>query len=245
MLTLGRREGSNLIVRHTRGLREIIEELQQRLDTHATEKRRDWWTAYLRGEAEFRGVAMADIRAEVQRLPADRELAFALLRERYEEDKLAGVLLLAERLLDTLSAADLPQLAEPFEDGAIGDWSVCDWFAVKVLAPLVKRDGETFARPLAAWSESGPLWKRRAPAAAFATPAAKPEPFAGFTELCLEVCAALARDEQRFAQTAIGWLLRELSKQRPGEVRAFVEARALSTEARRMALAKLEGRGRR
>ena len=225
--------------------REAIAALQRHLDAHATEKRRDWWTAYLKGEALFRGVAMADIRAGVRTLPPDRDLAMALLHERYEEDKLAGVLLLAEHLLDTLGADDLPMLAQPFDDGAIGDWSVCDWFAVKVLAPLTKRDGEPFARLLAAWSESGPLWKRRAPAAAFSVLAAKPEPFAGFSELCLEVCDHLARDERRFAQTGIGWLLRELSKQRPGEVRAFVDAHSLSTEARRMALAKIEGRGRR
>ena len=226
-------------------MNEVIADLQRRLDAHATAERREWWTRYLKGEAEFRGVAMADIRAEVRRLPADRALAFALLHERCEEDKLAGVLLLAEHLLDTLGAGDLPALAAPFEDGAIGDWSVCDWFAVKVLAPLVERDGEAFAHPLAAWADSGPLWKRRAPAAALATLAGKPEPFDGFTELCLDVGAALARDEQRFAQTGVGWLLRELSKQRPGEVRAFVDAHTLSAEARRMALAKLEGRGRR
>jgi 3-methyladenine DNA glycosylase AlkD len=226
---------------------DVIAELQRRLDQHATERRREWWTAYLKGEAQFRGVAMADIRAEVRRLPADRELAFALLRERHTEDKLAGILLLAEHLLDTLDAGDLPLLAAPFDEGAIADWGACDWLAVKVLAPLCRRDGEPFARPLAGWSRDGTLWRRRAPAAAFATIAAKPEPFAGFAELSLDVCAALVRDPQRFAQTGAGWLLRELSKQRPDAVRAFVDEHAerLSTEARRMALAKIEGRGRR
>ena len=226
--------------------RETIRTLQRRLDAHATEKRRDWWTRYLKGDAVFRGVAMGDIRAEVRTLPPDRDLAIGLLHERHSEDKLAGVLLLAEHLLGDLGPDDLPLLARPLDDGAVADWNVCDWYAVKVLAPLCRRDGEQFARPLATWSRDGAtLWTRRAPAAAFATLAPKPEPFAGFTELCVDVCEALAPDGERFAQTAIGWLLRELSKQRPDVVLAFVADHDLSTEARRMATAKIEGRGRR
>ncbi len=45
----------------------------------------------------------------------------------------------------------------------------------------------------------------------------------------------------------VGWLLRELSKAEPEAVRAFVDANgaSMSREVRCMALAKIEGRGRR
>ena len=108
-----------------------------------------------------------------------------------------------------------PPRGRPLDDGAIADWNVCDWYAVKVLAPLCRRDGARFARPLAAWSASGSLWHQRAPAAAFATLAGGPTPFPEFTALCVEVCAALVVDRRRFAQTAVGWLLRELAKREP------------------------------
>ena len=235
----------------------VVVDLQRGLERHATPERRQWWTRYLKGTASFRGVAMGDVRREVRRLwqaelrswpPADaKRLAVELLHLEHTEDKLAGVLLLAEHLLDEVGVDDLPLLEAPLADGAIADWSACDWYAVKVLAPLCARDGATFAAPLAAWSSSGPLWRRRAPAAAFATIAGGPAPFDAFDELCLGVCRDLVRDPERFAQTAVGWLLRELSKREPELVAGFVEAEGerLSREARRMALAKIEGRGRR
>ncbi len=65
--------------------------------------------------------------------------------------------------------------------------------------------------------------------------------------MTIEVADANARDDERFMQTSVGWLLRELSKHRPQAVRNFVSEHEglLSREARRMALAKIEGRGRR
>ncbi len=85
----------------------VITDLQAALEAHADPARKDWWTRYLKGTAAFRGVAMADIRAEVAAwlgrdgpATADARLdaAIALLRERLTEDKLAGVLLLAEHV---------------------------------------------------------------------------------------------------------------------------------------------------
>ena len=240
-----------------RSVAQVVGDLQRKLEGHADDQRREWWVKYMKGTASFRGVTMGEVRQEVRAVwasdvsawPADRakSLAVALLRERETEDKLAGVLLLSEHLLGSLGAADLPLLAGPLADGSIDDWGATDWYAVKVLGRLAARDGVEVAEPLARWSDDGPLWLRRAPAAAFASFAGKPAPFPELGALSLQVCAALVRDEQRFAQTAVGWLLRELSKQLPAEVTAFVEehAASLSTEARRMALAKIEGRGRR
>jgi 3-methyladenine DNA glycosylase AlkD len=55
------------------------------------------------------------------------------------------------------------------------------------------------------------------------------------------------RDTERFSQTSVGWVLRELSRANPSAVTAFVEEHSdeMSAEARRMATAKIRGRGRR
>jgi 3-methyladenine DNA glycosylase AlkD len=47
--------------------------------------------------------------------------------------------------------------------------------------------------------------------------------FEGFTQLLLTVCARNVRDDARFSQTSVGWLLRELSKAEPEQVASFVE----------------------
>lgn len=41
--------------------------LQSDLDARATEKSRAFWTRYLKGDATFRGVPMAEVRAAVLR----------------------------------------------------------------------------------------------------------------------------------------------------------------------------------
>ncbi len=238
-------------------MRGLIAQVQTRLNEQVDEKRREWWTRYLKGQASFRGVTMDQVRDQVNEIwekdvsrwseVEAKELALVFLRQQHSEDKLAGILLLAEKLASELSAADLPLLARPFVDGSIADWNVCDWFAAKVLSQLCQRDGLAFAEPLARWTEAEALWQRRAPAVALVPLASKPHPFDRFLELCLKVCERLAADPQRFSQTAVGWLLRELSKEDPTAATSFVSEHAdrLSREARRMATAKIEGRGRR
>lgn len=228
----------------------------ERLSEAAEEKTRDWWDRYLKGALPFRGVPMAKIRSVIHdvwraqdlgKLPPDEQisLALGLLAERHSEDKIAGVLALAELLLDDLSIAHVEALASPFAAGHIQDWSTCDWYCVKVLGPFVARgaDRKKRAEAIAAWRFAEGLWQRRAAAVAFANFARKGDSFfPGFTELLLTVCDANAADLARFSQTSVGWILRELSHAEPAAVAQFVEQNKdrLSKEAVRMATAKLQ-----
>jgi len=213
----------------------------------------------MKGAAAFRGVPMPVIRSTLRSWyteeglddpPASdrKQLALDLLGESYSEDKLAGVLLLREHVLAELGVDDLPAFAAAFGAGHIADWGVSDWFSVKVLSALIERDGRPTAEAIAAWKKSEPLWQRRAAAVALAPLAPRGnDNFDGFVELSIEVARANVRDKERFMQTGVGWLLRELSKADPPMVQEFVREHdsLLSREARRMALAKIEGRGRR
>ena len=236
----------------------VAEDLSRRLERAASARTREWWERYLKGAVPFRGAPMAAVRAAVHetwaehgvdRAPRDEqiELALRLFSERFSEDKLAGVLVLGERLLPALTLADVPRLARPFADGSIADWSTCDWYCVKVLGPFVAAgdDRRERAEAIAAWRSAETLWQRRAAAVAFVNLAPRGEEFfAGFTALVLWVCAANVRDPARFSQTSVGWVLRELSRAEPQAVAAFVAAHAgeMSPEARRTATAKLEPR---
>jgi 3-methyladenine DNA glycosylase AlkD len=218
----------------------LIERLQLRLNAHATAATREWWTKYLRGAASFRGVKMADVRKAVhawfeeERLGEhlsvgqQKDLALMLLEENHTEDKLAGVLFLQEILLPAGALewrSDLPRFARLFDQGYIRDWSICDWFCVKVLGPLVEQQGEACARAILEWREADGVWQRRSSVVAFANLASKGDQnFPGFTEMVLDNCSHLLGSQERFAQTGVGWILRELSRSDQGRVIDFVES---------------------
>ncbi len=218
----------------------LIDRLQSRLDARATAATREWWTKYLRGAASFRGVKMEDVRKAVhawfeeerlgERLPVgqQKDLALLLLEEDLTEDKLAGVLFLQEILLQSGALdwrSDLPRFARLFDEGYIRDWSICDWFCVKVLGPLVEQQGEACARAISEWRGAQSVWQRRASVVAFVNLASEGDRnFPGFTEMVLENCSHLLGSQERFAQTGVGWVLRELSRSDGGRVTAFVEA---------------------
>ena len=218
----------------------LIERLQVRLNARATAATREWWTNYLRGAASFRGVKMKDVRTAVHTwfeeeqlgeylsVGEQKDLALRLLEEDYTEDKLAGVLFLQEILLPAGALdgrSDLLRFARLFDGGYIRDWSICDWFCVKVLGPLVEQQGEACARAISEWREANSVWQRRASVVAFVNLASKGDRnFPGFTEMVLDNCSHLLGSEERFAQTGVGWVLRELSRPEEGRVIGFVEA---------------------
>jgi 3-methyladenine DNA glycosylase AlkD len=221
-------------------LEGLIERLQLRLNAHATAATREWWTKYLRGAASFRGVKMGDVRKTVhawfeeERLGEclsvgqQKELALMLLEEDHTEDKLAGILFLQEILLPARALdwrSDLPRFVRLFDGGHIRDWNVCDWFCVKVLGPLVEQQGEGCARAISGWREANSVWKRRASVVAFVNLASKGDRnFPGFTEMVFDNCSHLLGSQERFAQTGVGWILRELSRSDGSRVVGFIEA---------------------
>ena len=235
--------------------RARIRDLQARISVHATAERRDWWTRYLKGTAQFRGVTMGEVRREVRSWHADHELgradpaeraaiAVGLIRQIHTEDKLAGMLLLQEHVLPegAPSWSDvLADFAALFDEGFLADWNAVDWFCVKVLGPLSARDGEAATRAIGAWRDAPGVWRCRASAVAFVNRVGHPEPFEGFHTLVLESCRVLAERPERFAQTGAGWVLRELSVRSPGRVADFVRAHHLtmSKEALRSAVKRL------
>jgi 3-methyladenine DNA glycosylase AlkD len=157
-----------------------------------------------------------------------KDLSLLLLEEDYSEDKLAGVLFLQEILLpeDKLDwRSELPRFARLFDREYIRDWSICDWFCVKVLGPLVEQQGEPCARAVLEWRETDSVWQRRASVVTFANLASKGDQnFPGFTEMVLDTCSHLLGSQERFVQTGVGWVLREFSRSDQSRVIGLVEA---------------------
>jgi 3-methyladenine DNA glycosylase AlkD len=206
--------------------------LQNSLRQRSYPRAKAWWEGYVKQGAPFLGVKMATIRSIVQEWhkeslagTLDKEqqldLALALFEGEYTEEKLAGTLFLQEILLPAEAlgcARDLDRLAGLFANGRIYDWNVCDWFCVKVLGPLIKGDGKPCARGVASWKDSQNLWQARASLVAF-VPVAE---YAEYYPLIESACQTVIRRPERFAKTAVGWILREISKSDAALVRRLV-----------------------
>lgn len=214
-----------------------LEALQRALDARASAEKRDWWQKYMKGAIPFRGVGIPLIRevvAEWRDADADPreqfETALSLIREPIAEDKLAGVLYLQNYLIDAIPWREaVPRYAALFDDGHIFEWSTTDWFCVRVLGPTIDANGVACAREIASWRDARNLWRARASLVAFVYLVRDERHHA----LIERSAATLIRREERFAKTAVGWVLRDLSKFDRPRVERFIEKHRahFSTEA--------------
>jgi 3-methyladenine DNA glycosylase AlkD len=203
-------------------LARYVAPLQESLVARADPKVKAWWEGYVKDSAPFLGIKMPVIRTLVHRwyrqhvaAPLDPEqqvdLALALIALAHTEEKLAGTLFLQEILLPAGALdwrRELDRFAVLFDSGAIADWNVCDWFCVKVLASLIKQEGEPCARHISSWHQAPVLWQARASLVPFTTVAGDPS----YYPLIERSCWVLIRRQERFAKTAVGWILRDVSK---------------------------------
>ncbi len=211
--------------------KQLISLLQARIAQHADVKVRAWWENYVKHGTAFRGVGIPVIRRELKEwyreehigdLPSSRQLAIALalFSCRYAEDKIAGILFLQIYMRDAFDwRVLLPAFEKLFQKRYIYDWNVCDWFCVRVLGPLIQKHGAQCARAIARWSTAENVWQARCSLAAFATIAKE----GTFTPLLLRSAARLIKRDERFAKTAVGWILREMSKADKQAVEMFIK----------------------
>ena len=212
---------------------EIIFKLQERLRTHSDPKIKAWWENYVKDSAPFLGIKMADIRTEVRRwhkefvsdtiaINQQPETALMLIRESYTEEKLAGILFLQEILLPAGAVNckfHLQKFAELFSGNYIYDWNVCDWFCIKVLGPLIESRGASCADAVSQWRTAENLWQARASVVPFVYLV---QTKSYFSEI-KKSCGVLIKRDERFAKTAAGWILREISKTDPGFIANLFE----------------------
>jgi 3-methyladenine DNA glycosylase AlkD len=199
-----------------------ITHLQQRLREQADPAVKAWWEGYVKDSAPFMGVKMPAIRAALH--PWHRvyvagqfdheqqfDLALSLFNGEHSEEKLAGTLFLQEILFPAgivQCKRDLDRFAGLFEKGKIYDWNICDWFCVKVLGPLIESHEMSCAERISTWRNAANLWQARASVVAFVNLTET----SSYYPLIEESCQVLIRKEERFAKTAVGWILREISK---------------------------------
>jgi len=210
-----------------------ISKLLNKLEQQSDPKVKSWWENYVKNSAPFRGVKMSVIRKclhkwhteyieDVLNLEQQLDLALELIRKKYAEDKLAGTIFIQEILIPKeviKPKRDIKRLARLFSEGYIYDWNICDWFCMKVLGELIERNGKEWAKLISAWSSTENLWQARASVVAFVRVADNSD----YYNMIERSCSNLIKREDRFSKTAVGWILREISKHDSKLVKQFIE----------------------
>ena len=212
-------------------LNTLKDKLKSRIDKYSDVKRKQWFENYIKHNTKYRGVEIKTVRTELKtwykqeniaNLVLDEQLNLALsfFEEAYAEDKFAGILFLQLYLYNKFDYQVLLSRFESiFENELIYDWSVCDWFCTRVLRQMIKTYGDKCAEAITAWNSAENVWQARCSIVSFTTLTKDDR----YTAMILESCDKLIRREERFAKTAVGWILREISKTQKQVVVDFIE----------------------
>lgn len=209
----------------------LKEKLKSRIDEHSDEKRKQWFENYIKHNTKYKGVKLPTIRTElralytedkIEKFPLDEQLDLALsfFEEDYAEYKFAGILFMQLYLYNKFDYQVLLSRFESiFENDLIYDWSVCDWFCTRVLRQMIKLNGDKCAEAITTWNSAENVWQARCSIVSFTTITENNR----YVSLIIKSCDKLIRREERFAKTAVGWILREISKTQKQLVLDFIE----------------------
>jgi len=197
----------------------LIDELECDLRGVGDEERARGAKAYLKSDLEFIGVAAKPLRKVardfLERHPGhDRAWLTNLVKNAWDrpvfELKAVAVAVL-ERNTRMFEIADL-ELVELLLRRS-DTWALVDWLCTKVAAPLVEREPAAAEPILRRWSTDHDFWIRRASILA-QLPGLRAG--GGDFELFAALASSMVGEREFFIRKAIGWVLRDVSKKRPG-----------------------------
>lgn len=183
---------------------------------------------YLKSELEHWGVAVPRIRSAVRdalraagalERPELLAAVDALWKSAVHEQRVAAVQLLQARV-ELLNARDLARVQQLIRESRT--WALVDELAARVAGALVERE-PTLARALDRWAKDDDFWVRRSALLALLLPLRRG---AGDFARFARYAEAMLEEREFFIRKAIGWVLRETSKQRPELVYRWLSERS-------------------
>jgi 3-methyladenine DNA glycosylase AlkD len=183
---------------------------------------------YLKSELEHVGASVPTIRRIVKaELAAHGPLTHdelidcvsALWTRQVHECRMAAVELLELRQ-DALRASDIDMIERLLRESRT--WALVDGLAASVVGDLVERYPE-LSETLDRWSADEDFWIRRSALLALLLPLRRGE---GDFERFGRYADAMLEDREFFIRKAIGWVLRDTARKRPGLVFEWLAPRA-------------------
>lgn len=206
-----------------------VRNFRQKLEQLTNPGKADWLENYVKHDIKSIGVGIPDIRKTLISESAVQDLRNAELQDQihflnalmaseWTEEKLAAIIYMQLYWKD-IEIADLLTVIENwFDERLIYDWNVCDWLCVRVLAPTLDKKPESMFLYLQNWNEADYLWKARASL----VPYAASKKIFGFKKEIARLTPTLISRPERFSKTAVGWVLRELSRYDMDFVKQFL-----------------------
>ncbi len=182
---------------------------------------------YLKSDLEHFGVPVPVVRKLARRsvrgLGLDRGAVLALSEILWarpiHERRLAAVEILVHRA-GLLEGGDLGWIEDLIRQART--WALVDPLATKLAGSLVERCPE-LGRDLDRWASDGDFWIRRSALLALLLPLRRGD---GDLERFARYADAMLEEREFFVRKAIGWVLREIAKNRPQWVAAWLAPRA-------------------
>jgi len=213
----------------------IVVELKRNAKTEKAE----WWNRYLKGAIQFVGLGIPEIRKILLDLNKDQQLdqmsmnrqvglVNGLIKGRFAEQKLAAILYIQLFWLGKQKNTFLLSLiSDWFDERLIFDWNTTDWLSVKILTPMIDSGDDNVIWTLKRWSRDPYLWKARASLVSFA----QAKSIVDHARVIENSSHFLICREERFAKTAVAWVMREYSKHDAEFVLSFLSKHVKYTTA--------------
>lgn len=213
---------------HAEEAEELAAEAERRLRAAGDPARAAAQRAYLKSSREFAGVPVPATRRIIRQLVRSRPglsgrdpvaIAQALWQRPLHECRLAATMVLADHAAG-LGRDDAEAIERMIRES--GTWALVDVLAASVMGPLAEREpglGATLDR----WAGDPDFWVRRAALLTLLGPLRRGEgDFARFSRYA----DAMLAEREFFIRKAIGWVLRDTARRRPGLVADWLAPRA-------------------
>jgi 3-methyladenine DNA glycosylase AlkD len=203
---------------------DLADDIEARLREIGSPERAEGEKRYLKSDLEFIGVTLGHIRGVVRDVhgPLSHDelitVATQLWARPIFDRRLAAVMLL-ERFAVELAPSDLPLIERLVRESRT--WALVDAIADDVLGRIVLAAPDGMVAEMDRWSADDDFWVRRSSVLCELRPIRKGQPLDRF----LARADAMLEEREFFIRKAIGWVLREAGKRRPGEVAAWLGPR--------------------
>lgn len=198
------------------------------IDEQRNSEKALWLENYVKHSVKSKGVGIPQIREIVidaakkfgintKPIPEQIDILNNLMIQEYTEHKIAAIIYI-QLFLKDYSHEIIKPVSHWFDNGYITDWNVCDWLCVRILSPMIDSLPDFIIPELEQWNTNKNLWKARASLVPFA----QSKNISEHWNYINKFSETLIKRDERFCKTAVGWVLREYSKQDKQKVTDFL-----------------------